>query len=707
MKKLWRKWFSVRNWSIAWKLVLAVLMIFLVAQVTISLTSDTLMRRSLITNEERELLERAVQQAEMVRNMRDSHLSGLYAVAAQNSQVLLEGDVDARRAVLKKSLAQAGRFIDLSILDIHGTVVASTNPTLEGHSFHDRPWFDVAQARKADVSHLQVSDDLPTPFFVFHVPIPRTDMGLAYESLVGRLPADVLWELVDVVHVQQKGYAYVADKNAVLIAHGVRDDETGLPTHAYILRPIGEEGDPPVVHANEQNLYGRQVDSWLDIPSLADFIQRGVPAPVRENPGPNVHRYYFGLQDGYKTTVVVPVGMPQDLTVPHHVEPDDWDFAITDFDYEYLQPLDRLRWGLGIVTLVGILLVVVAVTIYTRTITTPIRHLADLVTRVKKGAYDERIQMDRRDELGQLADGIDAMLDRLAEALAAQSRQLEVLSRTAEEVRQSALAVSVSAEEQAASTEELNASAEEVARTVQEMARDAYEQMGQVQHTAEEIQGLDGEIGRVVDLSRQVESSLTRVRALSQETEYAVVSTREHSRRIETVVRTIEKFSRQTNMLALNATVEAARAGEMGESFAVVADEVRHLAEGSRQSLADVRALNEAVRDSMDTISQAARQTREFIVGVVALAEEMAQAAGRQAKASHSIVEVVNQLAAIAENNASASEQMAASVEEQTTAFGELSNASQMMAELAAGLQSLAQQLIPEQAEEEGTHGDA
>lgn len=705
MKKLWRKWFSVRNWSIARKLTLTVLLIFLVAQVAISLASDILVRRSLITSEERELLERAVQQAEMVRDMRDSHLSGLYAVAEQNKEALLEGDLDARRAVLQEGLTQAGRFSDLSMLDAHGTVLASTNPTLEGYSFHDRPWFDVAQASKANVSHLQVTEDLPFPVFIFHVPIPE-DRGYSFSVLMGRLPAGVLWELVDVVQVREGGYAYAADENAVLIAHGARGDD-GRPTHALVLRPIGEEGDPPVVQANAENIYGQQITGWLEIPSLADFIEASVPTPSLDDPGRSVHRYYFGLQRAQKTTMVVPVGEPKGFEVPHYINASDWVLAITVADDDFLAPLVRLRWGFTIVAIVGVLLVSVAVIVYSRSITTPIRRLADLAIRVKEGAYDDRAQMDRQDELGQLADGIDTMLDRLAAALAAQSRQLEVLSRTADEVRQSALTVSVSAEEQAASTEELNASAEEVARTVQEMARDAYEQMSQVQRTAEEIQGLDGEIGRVADLSQQVEASLARVRALSQETEDAVVTTREHSRRIETVVRTIEKFSRQTNMLALNATVEAARAGEMGESFAVVADEVRHLAEGSRQSLADVRALNEAVRDSMDTISQAARQTREFVVEVVALAEEMAQATGRQAKASHSIVAVVNQLAAIAENNASASEQMAASVEEQTTAFGELNNASQMMAELATDLQSLAQRLIPEQPEEEETRGDA
>jgi methyl-accepting chemotaxis protein len=696
MNKRWRKQLFIPNWPIAWKLALMMLAIFVIAQIVILVVSNSLVRRSLIAGEERELLERAIQQADLVRDLRDDHLLQLYRLGWRNSSVLLYGELEERRVALEEELQRAGDFYDLSLLDENGYVLASTSQALEGQNFRSRPWFAGVAQREAGVSHMQAFADLLLPAFAFYVPIPDPrGEGYSSQTLLGRLPASLLWELVDRVQVRNGGYAYMADENAVLIAHGARDKQTGGPTHALVFRPIGAEGDPRVVEANERNLYGQQVNEWIGLPTLADFIQRGIRVPSRDNPIPNIHHYYF--LEAWKTSAVVPVGEPQDLGIPHEIGATDWVLGVTATDEELLAgPLKELRNGLLIVTGVVVLLVVAAAIGFSQAVTRPIRRLADLAVQVKEGAYDQRVHLKQEDELGRLAQGLNAMLDRLAAALAAQQSQLQTMRHTSNEVQRDAETVSSSTEELAAATAELNASAEEVARTVQEMAHDASTQMNQVQHTAVEMQGLDREIEQVVSLSRQVETSSARMRALAAQTESSVAGAQEHSRRIEAVVRMIEKFSRQTNMLALNATIEAARAGELGESFTVVADEVRRLADGSHQALAEIGTLNKAIRQSMDGIHGDLGQTKEAIVEVVALAGQMAQAAARQAAVSHSIVAAVNQLAAIAENNAAGSEQMAAAVEEQTAAFEEISASSQQLAGLAVRLQALAQGLTME-----------
>ncbi len=689
-KRVW-----VRDWPIAWKLALAMLAIFLVAQVAAYLVSDTLVRSRLLADEERVLIERATQQAALVRDFRDQHLLSLVQAASRSGAAFAQTDQAKRRAALQEELLRADDFHDLSLLDKDGHVLTSTEPTLEGRNFASADWFAGVQHREAGISHLQAAADLRFPTFIFYVPVPGAiSTGSSATGLAGRLPATLMWKLVDAVQISG-GYAYMSDENAVLIAHGARDSTTGQPTHALVLSAIGSEQDPPVVAANTQNVYGRTITNWLNIPTLATFIRQEVQTPPAPgaNPASYIHRYYFGQQQAQKTAAAVPVGEPQNLQVSNSIGAADWVLGITVADVDFLAPLAQLQRGLLTAAAVSLLLVIAATVIVSRTITRPVRQLAELATHVERGAYDERVHLEQTDELGQLARVLNAMLDRLAEGLATQRKQLETLLHTAATARQDAETVSSSAEEVAAATAELNASAEDVTRTVQEMAQDASEQMNQVQRTAEEIRGLDREIGMVVSLAQHMNVSSERMRALAEGVECGVAAARDGSRRIEAVVKMIEKFGRQTNVLALNATIEAARAGETGESFAVVADEVRRLAESSRQALVEVGTLNKAIRQSMDALDQAMGQTKEAIGEVATLITQMSQTADRQALASHSIVQVVNQLATIAEKNAAGSEEMAAAVEEQTAAFEEISVSSQELAGLALRLQAMAQRL--------------
>lgn len=102
----------------------------------------------------------------------------------------------------------------------------------------------------------------------------------------------------------------------------------------------------------------------------------------------------------------------------------------------------------------------------------------------------------------------------------------------------------------------------------------------------------------------------------------------------------IDNISRQTNLLSLNASIEASRAGESGRGFAVVAGEIRQLS---------------------DQTADALKQTGEIIKHAAGIIEKGLETANQTADAFHEIQNVTEQYRLI-------SDQLSATVLEQTTA---------------------------------------
>ncbi|MGL1920750.1 MAG: methyl-accepting chemotaxis protein [Hyphomicrobiales bacterium] len=107
------------------------------------------------------------------------------------------------------------------------------------------------------------------------------------------------------------------------------------------------------------------------------------------------------------------------------------------------------------------------------------------------------------------------------------------------------------------------------------------------------------------------------------------------AKKIETVVKLIDEIAEQTNLLALNATIEAARAGDAGRGFAVVANEVKSLADQTGKATGDIAAQISQIQRDGDLAAQTVGEMDQIItnlseasLGVAAAVEEQSAAIG-------------------------------------------------------------------------------
>ncbi|MFA5536360.1 MAG: methyl-accepting chemotaxis protein, partial [Bacillota bacterium] len=193
------------------------------------------------------------------------------------------------------------------------------------------------------------------------------------------------------------------------------------------------------------------------------------------------------------------------------------------------------------------------------------------------------------------------------------------------------------------------------------------------------------------------------------EVQKGIDKTAESTEKIGESSKMIAQIAEQTNLLALNAAIEAARAGEAGRGFAVVAEEIRKLAEESNLSTKTIDILLEELlansNDTVETIRKGLEELKKLQIAIEknrAAFLEIEKATHINRKNSQDLnssmleIEIIKNdtlqalglLSNIGEGNSAATEEVAASVEEQTASMAEISNAIDALEELASSLQA-------------------
>ncbi|WP_196161446.1 methyl-accepting chemotaxis protein [Reinekea sp. G2M2-21] len=331
---------------------------------------------------------------------------------------------------------------------------------------------------------------------------------------------------------------------------------------------------------------------------------------------------------------------------------------------EPLGPVRSVLWRsalLNAALAIGFILIMIYIA---QRITRPIVDIGVRLQDMAKvgGDLTHRLDASRGDELGQLAQGFNAIIHKVNEIMVDIKETEGVMTSSFADLRSMAEEVNECVNGQQQEAESVATATTEMTHSISEVSALATSTAERTENTHSQITQANGQVQTTNKLMQQLNDS-------NKATQSVMKALSDQTQTISSVVDTISSISEQTNLLALNAAIEAARAGEQGRGFAVVADEVRSLASRTQESTTEIKEVIERLQtqalnavDAMDKNSALANEGLE-----------------NTNVASQSLQAVVNDIQEITNMNT----QVATATQQQSSVISELSSNVTRIADMA------------------------
>lgn len=368
-----------------------------------------------------------------------------------------------------------------------------------------------------------------------------------------------------------------------------------------------------------------------------------------------------------------------------------------------------------IITGISLIFAIFAAAIVTKSVFTPIERLNEAVNTIREGDLTHSLKDPYKDEIAVLSHSFIDMTDSIREII----KEARFASSN---VVNSAGSIVSFCDLSQTSFEQIAASVEDVAEGSSHQHMEAISTNEAMNHLAESLNDIISKVRHAFEVTGTTKALSENANIVIQELNEKASITKsatgtiiaginnlsEDTKRISEIIKLISSISDQTDLLALNAAIEAARAGEAGLGFAVVADEVKKLAYQSREASEKISEIITLIQKRVESITGEAQHTEQAIEkqmqavehtdqtfrsitesteGVTSELQEMMTRINVMEEQKNLSVDSVSRILSIAEGFVAATEEINATVEQQTASSTMLENLAKEMNSLAVNLE--------------------
>ena len=348
---------------------------------------------------------------------------------------------------------------------------------------------------------------------------------------------------------------------------------------------------------------------------------------------------------------------------------------------------DKTFWVIVILTTLITAAIIIAVFNISRSLQSGLIGIQQKLERLKQGDLTERLPSTGKDELGEIADGVNAFIQQLQQIVQRTREQAGGVAEAALHLASASTQLLSSSNHQGEATASVSAAIEQLSVSIEHVSNSAA--------AAEKTAALSGQRSRDGGLGvADAVDEIRRIEHVVSEASGQIESLGKRAHEISGIVNAIKEVADQTNLLALNAAIEAARAGEQGRGFAVVADEVRKLAERTAHSAQEITGMIASIQTETENSTSIMRKGNEMVAGGVRKAELAGDAMKQIDESSAGVLSAISEISAVLNEERASSTEIAKNIEliasmaeESNAAVAEVSSSADSLKKLALELQ--------------------